>query len=217
MLPVVLNQPSWATWWSQSVELTNVTYQNCWARAWDFFIVIPPICTICNTVSCLEALLLCQWPSKSAMVSSSSCIPEVAFSTSDLHLGLSGSCEGVSFSWPASLVLPVRECTTRFVPYGARINMFSMEEMVWRMGMIHGYLASREHCLCFYDVASVKLDGWSLSGCQYALSPMWSREVENIEISSKFLETEGRQSWYRLLSHSGCFARIVETSVAKVI
>src|SRR5260221_11420509 len=141
-------------------------------------------------------------------------MPKVASHISDVHLELSALCEGASSSWPASLVLPVREHTTRFIPYGARIDAFLVEEIDWRIAVIHGYLASRECRPRFHGVASVKPDGRSLSGCWYRLGPMWSREFER---SSRFLETEGRQSRRGLLSHSGCFARIVETSVVEVI
>jgi hypothetical protein len=84
-----------------------------------------------------------------------------------------------------------REAVTRFILNGARIDVFLVEEMNSRIGVIHKYLTSRECCPCFYGIASVKPDGQSLLGHRYALGSMWSTEFIS---SSKFLATVGRDS-----------------------
>ena len=94
------------------------------------------------------------------------------------------------------------------------MDAFLLKVMDWRVNVIHRYFSSRKCCPCFHDVASIKLDGRRFSGCSNALSPMWSRVFKS---SSKFWETVGRHSQCGLLSHSGCFARMVETSVVDVM
>src|SRR5712691_1590151 len=105
-------------------------------------------------------------------------MPNAVSSTPEAHTGmeLPDWLEGLSSSMPVSLSLFVREEATRLVPNGVRIDAFVVDEMDWRTHEIHEYLSSRKCCPRFHDVASVKLDGRSLSGDGYALGPMWSTE-----------------------------------------
>jgi hypothetical protein len=58
-----------------------------------------------------------------------------------------------------SLALPVIEEVIRGIPYGVRMDVFVVEEIDWRIGMIQEYLSSMKCRPRFHGVASVKLDG----------------------------------------------------------
>jgi len=99
-------------------------------------------------------------------------MPNVVPSISEGHIALSDWWEGVSSAMAASLTLPVRDEVTRLIPYGARIDVFLVDDMDWRISVIHGYLCSSACHLRFHGVANVKPDGCSLLGHRYALGPM---------------------------------------------
>ena len=65
-----------------------------------------------------------------------------------------------------------KEEVTRFIPYGVRMDAWSVEEMDQGIGAIHAYLSSRKCLPHFHGVVSVRLDGQSFSGHRYALGPM---------------------------------------------
>ena len=102
---------------------------------------------------------------------------------------------------------------TRFCPYGARMDMFCVSEMQQRIGVIQVYLCSRVCWPCLHSVASVSVYGRSFSRCKYAPGPMWSADLGMPSLS---LAVAGSRSQHGPLSHSRCFARILDTSVVAV-
>jgi hypothetical protein len=60
----------------------------------------------------------------------------VVSSASDVHVELSVLQGGMSSSIPVSLAPPVIEDLKRGTPYGARMDMFLVEEIDWRIGVI---------------------------------------------------------------------------------
>ena len=53
------------------------------------------------------------------------------------------------------LILPVRNEVTRLIPYGARIDAFLVDNIDWRISVIHGCLCSSACRLRFHGVANV--------------------------------------------------------------
>src|SRR6266851_5073861 len=102
---------------------------------------------------------------------------------------------------------------TRFCPYGARMVAFCVSKMRERMGVIQVYLFSRVCRPHLHGVASVSMYGQSFSRCKYAPGPMWSADFGTPSLLFAIVG-----SWSRRgpLSHSGCFVRILDTSVVAV-